>query len=257
MTLSIFEKLRILVKSFRILDNWYLYPLIYFKLTKKEHAVLRTRNGIKIKLRVFSTDLIAFTHVWILEEYKQKGFEIKNNHIVIDIGAHIGLFTLYASQFCKSGKIYCFEPVPENFKLLSENLILNKIQNVIAKQCAISNKSGYVKIYLNEDASGNSMHVSGTESVQAESISLKDVIDNNNLNRIDYLKIDCEGEEYEIINSLPVSYFDMIQNMCIEYHFADERPLLIKDLIQKISSLSYTTSSRSISESIGFLYATK
>ena len=80
------------------------------------------RSGIKIMLRVNSTDLMAFTHVWLLKEYERPGFEIKNNDIIIDIGGHIGLFALYSSQFCKSGKIYCFEPIKENFDMLKSNI---------------------------------------------------------------------------------------------------------------------------------------
>ena len=43
---------------------------------------------------------------------------IDENDVVVDVGAHIGLFALYASQFCNNGKIYSFEPVKENYDLL-------------------------------------------------------------------------------------------------------------------------------------------
>ena len=234
-----------------------MYVLVYLKWTRAEHAILETKSGVKIKLRVNSTDLMAFTHVWLLREYDKPGFEINSNDVIIDIGAHIGLFTLFASQFCKSGKIYCFEPIRENFDLLLSNLELNRIINVKPYNIAVSQKIGSVTMYLNRDESGHSMHVPGTKSVQVTSNSLKNIIDSNNLEKCDLIKIDCEGEEYDIINSLPDAYFNKISRMCIEYHFADDKPCLLENLIKRLEASSYNVSSRGISESIGFLYAIK
>ena len=54
--LDFFSKVRIFARSWKILKNWYLYPLVYFKLTKKDHVIFETRSGLKIKIRVNSTD---------------------------------------------------------------------------------------------------------------------------------------------------------------------------------------------------------
>jgi FkbM family methyltransferase len=245
------------MEAIKIIKNWYLYIFIYLRLIKSEYALLETRSGLKIKLRVDSTDFMAFTHVWLLREYDKPDFKIRNNDIIIDVGAHIGLFTLFASQFCKEGRIFCFEPVRENYDLLVTNLQINKITNAKPFNIAISQNIGKVKIYLNEDESGHSMFVSGTKSIQIESTSLKNIIDTNNLEKCDFLKMDCEGVEYEIIDSLPIDYFDKIKKMCIEYHFADEKPHLIQNMIKKLAALSYAISSRNISKSIGFLYGIK
>lgn len=255
MSTHLLEKIGILIKAIKVIKNWYSYVFIYFKFIKTENAILETRSGVKIMLRVNSTDLMAFTHVWLLKEYDKPGFEINDTDIIIDVGAHIGLFTLFASQFCKHGTIYCFEPIKENFDLLLSNLQLNKIINVKPYNIAISKQAGNVTIYLNRDESGHSMHVLGTKSVQIESNSLKNIIDHNNLEKCDLIKMDCEGEEYEIINSLPPDYFRKINKMCIEYHFATDKPHLVENMIKKLKTLSYDISSRRISESIGFVYA--
>ena len=121
-------KLKIFSKSTKLFKNWYVYPLVYFKLTKKEHVIFETKTGLKIKIRVNSTDLMALTHVWMIQEYSNNDFDIHDNDVVIDVGAHIGLFALFASQFCKQGKIFCFEPIKENYELLVENISSNKIK---------------------------------------------------------------------------------------------------------------------------------
>lgn len=239
------------------IKNWYQYVALYLNLVKSEHAILEIRNGTKIMLRVNSTDLMAFTNVWLLREYVKSGFKIKNNDLVIDIGAHIGLFALFSAQFCKNGTIYCFEPVKENFDLLKSNLDLNGIRNVVAVNAAVSVNTGVVTIYLNEDEAGHSMHVMGSKQIQVKSLSLQDIFDSNKLERCDFLKIDCEGEEYEIINSLPIPYFNKISKMCVEYHFVDTKPHLLQDMTKKLKALSYTVTTRNVLPSIGFMYAEK
>jgi len=254
---GLIEKLSILFKAIRVIKNWNDYVTLYLNKIKSEHIVLEMRNGIKIKLRVNSTDLMAFTHVWLLKEYERPGFEIKNNDIIIDVGGHIGLFALFSSQFCKSGRIYCFEPIKENFEMLKTNIELNHITNIIPTNAAISKDNGTVTIYLNEDEAGHSMYVTSTKSVKTESISLQTVLDSNDIGLCDFLKLDCEGEEYAIMDSLPLLSYDKIKKMCIEYHFADTKPHLLKGLVEKLESLSFDVKTRMILPDIGFLYAKK
>lgn len=257
MSASLFKKARILIKAIKVIKNWHLYVALYLNLIKNEYIILETRNGVKIKIRVNSTDLMAFTHVWLLHEYGRSGFEIRDTDIVIDVGAHIGLFALFSSQFCKNGKIYCFEPVKENFDLLESNLKLNSIRNVVAINAAISTNNGIVTMYLDEDESGHSMYGTGIKQIQVKSFSLQDVFDSNKLKKCDFLKIDCEGEEYKIIDSLPTQYFDKINKMCIEYHFVDTKPHLLQEMIKRLRLSSYMIDTRDILPSIGFLYAKK
>ena len=256
MSASLFEKTKILIKAIRVIKNWHLYVALYLNLIKSEHIILESRSGMKIKLRVNSTDIMAFTHVWLLHEYDRAEFEIKDTDVVIDIGAHIGLFALFASQFCKNGKIYCFEPVKENFELLESNLVLNNIRNVISFNAAISINNDNITIYLNKDESGHSMYVVGSKKIQVKAFTLQDVFDSNKLQKCDFIKIDCEGEEYAIIDSLSTTYFNKINKMCIEYHFFDTKPELLQNMIDKLKT-SYSIKTRKILPSIGFLYAKK
>ena len=103
---TLFSKLHIFLNSRKIFKNWYIYPKIYYGLTNIKFPIFETNSGLKIKLRKNSTDLMALTHVWLIGEYKRKNFEINEGDIIIDVGGHIGLFSLYASQFCKNGQIF-------------------------------------------------------------------------------------------------------------------------------------------------------
>ena len=257
MVSDFFSKVRILVRSWKILKNWYLYPLVYFKLTKKDYVIFETRSGLKIKIRVNSTDLMALTHVWMIQEYSDDDFPISNDDVIIDVGAHIGLFALFASQFCKNGKIFCYEPIKENYKILIENIEMNQIQNIFPNNLAVTKETSRVKIFLNDDQSGHSMFTQNKNFVEVDSKSLSDIFIDNGIKECDFLKLDCEGAEYEIIESLPSDLFTKINKTAIEYHMVDTKPELLEQLINKLKQFSFSVHTRQLFVDIGFLFAKK
>jgi len=257
MVSDFFSKVRILVRSWKILKNWYLYPLVYFKLTKKDYVIFETRSGLKIKIRVNSTDLMALTHVWMIQEYSDDDFPISNDDVIIDVGAHIGLFALFASQFCKNGKIFCYEPIKENYKILIENIEMNQIQNIFPNNLAVTKETSRAKIFLNDDQSGHSMFIQNKNFVEVDSKSLSDIFIDNGIKECDFLKLDCEGAEYEIIESLPSDLFTKINKTAIEYHMVDTKPELLEQLINKFKQFSFSVHTRSLFADIGFLFAKK
>jgi len=254
---SIITKIKILIKATTVFKNWYLYPLVYFKIIKCGYVIFETFSGLKIKLRTRSTDLMALTNVWLVNEYSRSSFRISDNDVIIDIGAHIGLFTLYASQYCKNGTIFCFEPVEENYNVLLDNIIQNKLKNVKPFKSAVTKSESTITIYRNQDEAGHSMFSSTPHALKADSISLKKIIDENSIDQCDLIKMDCEGAEYEIIESLPLEYFKKISKMIIEYHFADSKLKLFNNLKTKLMTTSFNISTVSHSSDMGLLYAVK
>ena len=223
----------------------------------KTDPIVVLRNNLKIKLRINSTDFQAFTNVWILEEYKIRRMHLGESDTVIDIGAHIGLFTVYISQFCPKGRIYCFEPVKENYDLLSYNINLNNLENTKIFNKAVTDKSSIAKIFLSTDESAHSFFIKGSKYVEVESISLKEIFDLNHIASCNLLKLDCEGSEYMILNSLPNDYFDYIQKIVMEYHLASEEPQLIHELVKKLISLKYDVNVEKKTSDSGLLFAIK
>ena len=254
---NIYSKIQIFLRSRKIFKNWYIYPKIYFKLTKKEFAVFETKLGQKISIRVNSTDLMALTHVWLIEEYERENFSIESNDVIIDIGAHIGLFTIYASQFSKNGEIYSFEPMKDNFELLNKNIISNNLKKVKIFNLAVSNSNSTVTLFINNDESGHSMFSESSENITVKSISLMKIFDDNNIKKCNLLKIDCEGAEYEIIEKLPSAYFKMIEKIIIEYHMVDTHPELLEKLKKVLESHNFKLETKALFTDIGFLYAIK
>ena len=257
MRYGFFSKLQVFLNSRKIFKNWYIYPKVYYKLINDTFVIFRTKTDLRIKIRVRSTDLMTLTNVWMINEYDIENFEIDTNDTVIDIGAHIGLFSLLVSQLCKTGKILSFEPVRENFDLLVSNLKLNHVENVLPFNIAVSKNSGSLDLFLNNDQSAHSIFSKSSESISVESTSLQKIFEENKIYSCKLLKLDCEGAEYEIIDSLPSEYLDKIQNMVIEYHLADTKPELVKSLILKIENAGFKIKTRPHYNDMGLLIARK
>ena len=257
MKLGFFSKIQIFLNSRKIFKNWHIYPKVYWQLGNDKFAVFETTTDLKIKIRVKSTDLMALTNVWMINEYDVDSFKINQNDIVIDVGAHIGLFSLLVSQFCKTGKIFSFEPIRENFDLLVSNLALNHIENVFPFNVGVSKNSGKLNLFLNNDQSAHSIFPKSSESISVESTSLQKIFDEKKISSCKLLKLDCEGAEYEIIESLPSDLFTKINKTAIEYHMVDTKPELLEQLINKFKQFSFSVHTRSLFADIGFLFAKK
>lgn len=128
--------------------------------------------------------------------------ENKKDSVVLDIGAHIGIFTLYAYEYSK--RIYAVEPSLEHFDLLVRMISHNKMINVvpIRKAIYIENK----KLPFGGPDSNKTMRSLHTAIWQegkpretVEAITLDTLFKDNNIEHIDLMKLDVEGSEYEIL----------------------------------------------------------
>lgn len=121
---------------------------------------------------------------------------LKPNYTVLDIGANIGVYSLEASKCVgKKGKIFAFEPIPDNQKLLKHNLVINNAQNVEVIHSAVGAKEGKLRIY-------KAKHSIATHSAGAVSDDFSDLpvttIDGFTKKKklkIDLIKMDVEGYE--------------------------------------------------------------
>jgi FkbM family methyltransferase len=240
-----------------ILKNWYMYPIVYFSLTKRTIISLITKSGFKLNIRNVqnSTDIHIFTEIWIENIYKKKNFDIKNNDIIIDIGANIGLFSLWAYQFCKKGQIYCYEPNNDNFIILEKNILENNLTNISAFKKIVSNTEGIRKLYQTNDFGTNNIYGSKNDSIDVQSITLEKIFDENKISNCSFLKMDCEGAEYEILLNLPESFFTKINKICLEYHNMTELNHNVNDLIKKLKSYKFIIEIFPTSEQYGILFA--
>lgn len=122
---------------------------------------------------------------------------VKPGMIIYDVGANVGFYTLLASILTGSnGKVFSFEPLPENISFLKNHLELNKLSNVNVIVKAASNKVSTVKFNLGENRSSG--HISEKGEIKVETISIDEFIKQGNPSP-NLIKFDIEGAEYEAL----------------------------------------------------------
>jgi FkbM family methyltransferase len=130
---------------------------------------------------------------------------IKKGDVVLDIGANIGYYTLIAAKLVgENGRVYAFEPDPDNFALLKKNIKINGYQNVILVQKAVSNKTGKLRLYLSDDSAAEHRIFDsrdGRRSIEIEAIRLDDYF-KDYFGKIDLIKMDIEGAEWGAIQGM-------------------------------------------------------
>ncbi|MBL0884023.1 MAG: FkbM family methyltransferase, partial [Chitinophagaceae bacterium] len=133
--------------------------------------------------------------------------------------ANIGMFSLYAAHKSKSGFVYAFEPFEENFQMLNKQIEANKLKNIVAIKKGLLNMEGKKDLFLSGINTGG-------HSIQFEQQAGKVTIDvttlpqfcsKNNITKIDYLKIDCEGSEFDIWQYDP-SILSRVRKIVMECH---------------------------------------
>jgi len=242
----------------KIVKNWQIVIFVYFGIYNKEFYTLNLKNGLRIKLRTKSTDLQAFANVWILEEYKIDNFKISESDVIIDIGGHIGLFVLFASSMSKKGKIISVEPYPKNFDLLKENMKNNNFQNIILINKAVSKTDKNLELFIDSsDDAAHSINKIGEKIIQIKGITLKQIMLENQITKCNMLKMDCEGAEFEIIESLSDIELLKIDKICLEYHIKKNNESLLENLKNRLEKINYKINIIPTNDYLGMLYAKK
>jgi FkbM family methyltransferase len=136
-------------------------------------------------------------------------FILKEGDIVVDIGAHIGLYTIIASKHVGlKGKVVAIEAEPGNFEILTSNTKLNQLTNVISLNSAVSSKEGKVKLYMPYEELGHTKYhsimlerVGEAEKtfVEVNANTLDNLLPQNGIEEVNWIKIDVEGAEYEVL----------------------------------------------------------
>ena len=157
---------------------------------------------------------------------------ISEGDIFFDIGSNIGLYSIYAvKKHANKIKVFAFEPESQNFATLNRNIYLNYMSKTITSYClAISNKEEQDKLYIRSNLrSGEALH--GYKSAfddqgnpfnpvhiqGASSISIDDLCYKYKINFPNHMKIDVDGQEYQIILGAKKTLLDKrLQSICIE-----------------------------------------
>ena len=173
------------------------------------------------QVRVFSSgEARVFWHIFIHHCYRLWD----DCKTIVDAGANIGMFSVWAGRQLPQARILALEPFPETFARLQYNLRLNQLQRrVDAVQFALCAESGERAMPAASESQRRTLvpadrKCADDRVVSVPSISLPELMDRYELNQIDLLKMDIEGSEWEVLLSTPASVFRSIRRIQFEYH---------------------------------------
>jgi FkbM family methyltransferase len=167
-----------------------------------------TRLGFKLKLN--PNDLYVSAPIYCEGIYEPQvtelfGTIIDEGMVVVDVGANLGYYTVFASKLVnQTGRVYAFEPEEKNYQFLLRNIQLNDCQNVNPERRAVSDRIGNMKLYLSDSNPGDhtlgEQTSEGRRTVDTQTITLDEVFKNSS--RVDIVKMDTQGHEMKCMRGM-------------------------------------------------------
>jgi FkbM family methyltransferase len=176
-------------------------------------------RGARCELRPGTSDWWIFLEIFIFGIYTRAANDMRKANVIIDIGANVGLFAIYASSINPGADIYAIEPFPRNVEHLQRNLVLNANRQVHVRPEAVSNKTGVAELFFAPgDSSGCSLSQLKAQSCPVNVINVNDLFDLCKIEKCDLLKMDCEGSELVILEAMSSDMLAQIGAIIMEYH---------------------------------------
>jgi len=204
-------------------------------------------------------DQSVFNEIFKFEEYRCAKEKIKQAKApIFDIGAHIGLFSLYCRALNPTAMIYAWEPENNNLKILTKNLEANKLSDIKIVPAALGDQTGEGELVLSADNHNHHLAEYGDINNQIQPVKvfgLGDFCRQNKIERLALLKTDIEGGEYKVFNDFAKGEWPMVESIVLEYHNSRFRDY--KQLEQKLRENRFSVQNfpSQFDKNMGFLWA--
>ena len=184
----------------------------------------------------------------------------------IDIGANIGITTVaIAKTIRRQGRLYSFEPVPEYFDILRDNVSSNGLENVQVHKLAVTDQVGKVPFYQKEQSSGI-VFEEGARKFEVSTTSIDRFLSEETIERMDLINMDCEGSELLVLKGAKGTLQkNKVKVFCeIHHDFLKQLGQSVEDIVQYLQGLEFQVQSISLNdlktgsnfENCEYLYAT-
>lgn len=158
------------------------------------------------------------------DAYRIFSIEFQPGDIVVDIGAHVGIFSICLARLHPEIRIFAFEPVLDNYRHFEMNLQKNGIVNVSPFNFAITADAREITLIMNPINSGGALQLELIQErpfpdhqfYRSHSMTLDAFFKQEDIQQCKLLKIDCEGAEYDILNQTKV--LEQVQYLVGELH---------------------------------------
>jgi FkbM family methyltransferase len=205
---------------------------------EKQFIIVSKINGYKMNL-----DLYKPTQRGIYCSYKYEkeitnlvNNTLKMNDVFIDVGAHVGYYSLLAAKLVgQNGKIFSFEPNILNYKILKENICLNNFDQIKYFELGLSDFDGEAQFYINPFNDGGSSLTKFTYPalvlVTIKVAKLDTFLNDIRLNKIDLIKIDVEGHQMSTLRGMEHTLLNYHPKIIVEFNDETSRSEIINYLL--------------------------
>jgi FkbM family methyltransferase len=186
-----------------------------------------------------------------LPEYRPE-----ENHIIVDVGAHIGTFSMLAASHVPRGRVYAIEACKNTFNYLWVNVAINKLCNLDTSHLALSGHQGVTTLYYDEGNWGHSIvkkFSSKGESVATD--TLDNFVRQKRITRCHLIKFNCEGAEFPILLASSPETLARFELMLILYHCDLATGHTYKELVNLLETNGFKTDVRNQAEQRGWIVA--
>jgi len=190
---------------------------------RRQPYQLRVRNGACCELRPGTSDWWIFLEIFVFGIYRRVKDDIRRSATIVDIGANVGFFSVYASSLNPAAQIHAFEPFPKNVDQMKRNVQLNPRGLIHVHPEAVADKAGVAELYFTPgDDSGCSLNEVKGQSCSVNVINVNDLPARCGIESYDLLKMDCEGSELSILRVLSPAILAKVGAVILEFHHQEE-----------------------------------
>lgn len=239
-------------KLFQNIQNPFEYLADKFTGKKKQTLNLITKPNT-IHFPIHRSLYLVFKEIFLNDVYAINELvkKLPANPIIVDIGANVGFFNIILLSKIKQATVYAYEPIPANvqyFKnVISNNSSLNKNSNISIYQAAVTGLPKENLTLFMEATDDNQVVASvfenfnehNTRKITVPCVTLTQIIEQNNLSKIDLLKIDCEGSEYDIIYNTSPALLLKAKHIALEAHDVDDKQNNFKSIKAYLEELGF------------------
>jgi FkbM family methyltransferase len=221
---NISRLLRINLEAVKLLDNW--PAVVRARMRSKARTNrMQFRNGCVLQGEPPELVEFLFHEIWVARAYSPPGYEIQRGDTVIDVGANIGAFAVFAATSAPDVKVYAFEPFASNVAWLRKNVEDSGLSNVQVFQQAVAGSSGPRPFFIEpENCMFHSLYcdraIDGSKRrhEMVECTTLDEIFAAHRVECCQVLKLDCEGAELEILENSSLETLRRVGKIVGEYH---------------------------------------
>lgn len=210
------------LKGLKLVKNKFQVILHICGFNKNKSVIYKLKDGMVLEVPDGERNRTAILSINDIYRNKLYLYSIlsPDYEVILDLGANIGVYSLYAVKQCPKAKVYSFEPDIDSFKQLQDNVFINGLNDrVFIFNTAITKDVGKVVLYKdNVSTRGSSLFRKLKDKSIVKSTNLKTIFEELNINKVNVLKMDIEGCEYEVLYNCSKEILNRIDRLLVECH---------------------------------------